>query len=115
MLQVFFGIPDAKQNVLDIFGKSRNTSLGHLDYTELFNPGTSQVYFDDLRKIISKYWDCFKNVLGSDQEKVLQYLKLINDSRADAHAKGNVDDDFQMLRLAFTFLETRLNEFAAEM
>ncbi len=69
------------------------------------------IYFDDLRKLISKYWDCFKNMLGPDQDKALQFLKLINEHRADAHAKELPEDEFQMLRIAFKFLEVRLKQF----
>jgi hypothetical protein len=111
MLQAFYGVADAKQKVLDVFGKSRNTSLAHLEYAELFSPEKGKIYFEDLRKIISKYWDCYKNVIGPDQDKVLQYLKLINEFRADAHAQQIPEDDFQMLRLAFGFFEAKLKEF----
>lgn len=111
VLQLFFGEADAKQKVLDVFGKPRNQSLSNLRYADLFSPEKGHIYFDDLRKLISKYWDCFKNMLGPDQDKALQHLKLINEHRADAHAKELPEDEFQMLRIAFKFLEERLKQF----
>ena len=113
MLQAFYGAPDAKQKVLDVFGSPRNAGLSHLDYPQLFSPERAQIYFEDLRKLISKHWDCFKNCIGPDKEKVLQYLKLVNEFRADAHAKQIPDDEFGMLRLAFGYLEAKLREFAS--
>ncbi|HEX7863015.1 MAG TPA: hypothetical protein VF773_21975 [Verrucomicrobiae bacterium] len=87
MLQAFFGAADARQKTLEIFGPNRATSVQSLDYAELFTPEKGHIYFEDLRKIISKYWDCFKHVVGPDKDKVLHFLKLINELRADAHAK----------------------------
>lgn len=111
LLQVFYGVADAKQKVLDIFGKPRNVSLSGLEYGDLFLTDKGHIYFEDLRKIISKYWECFKNVLGSDQSKVLRNIELINEFRSDAHAKTIAEDDFQMLRLAFSHLEEKLSQF----
>lgn len=111
ILLLFFGAADAKQKVLDVFGKPRNLTLSSLDYADLFSPEKGHIYFEDLRKIVSKYWDCFKNMLGPDQDKALQYLKIINEYRADAHAKVLPEDEFQMLRIAFKFLEERLKQF----
>lgn len=112
MLQAFFGAADAKQKVLDLFGKPRNASLAGLEYADLFSPNKGQIYFEDLRKLISKYWDCFKNILGPDQSKVLRHLGFINEFRADAHAKPIDNEEFQMARLAFGFFEERLKEFS---
>jgi sugar-specific transcriptional regulator TrmB len=111
MLQVFFGSSDAKSKVLDILGKARSTSLASLEYSDLFSPEKGLIYFEDLRKVISKYWDCFKNIIGPDQNKVLRHLEFINEFRADAHAKQIAEDDFQMARLSFTFFEDKLKEF----
>lgn len=111
MLQAFYGVATAKQKTLEIFGQSRSASLGHLDYTDLFSTERGQIFFEDLRKIVSKNWDCFKNVIGPDQEKVLNFLKHINEFRSDAHAKNISEDDFQMLRLAFNYFELKLKEF----
>jgi hypothetical protein len=112
MLQAFYGVANAKQKTLEIFGQSRTASLGHLDYADLFTAERGQIYFEDLRKIISKNWDCFKNVIGPDQEKVVNFLKHINEFRSDAHANNISDDDFQMLRLAFNYFDAKLKQFA---
>ncbi|KAF0179066.1 MAG: hypothetical protein FD161_1559 [Limisphaerales bacterium] len=112
MLQVFYGNADAKQKVLDIFGKARNTTLAGLEYSELFSPEKGQIYWEDLRKMISKHWDCFKHIIGPDQNKALRHLELINEHRADAHAKLIAEDDFQMLRLSFGFFEDKLKQFS---
>lgn len=112
MLQAFFGANDAKQKVLDVFGKPRNATLSCLEYSDLFSAENGQVYFEDLRKLLSKFWDCFKNILGPDQNKVLRNMEIINQYRSDAHAKPIDDDEFLMARLSFAFFEERLKEFS---
>ena len=112
LLQAFYGAAAAKQKVLDIFGAPRSTTLSSSDYADLFTAEKGQIYFEDLRKLISKFWECFKNILGPDQTKVLRHLETINQYRSDAHAKPIEDDEFQMVRLAFGFFEERLKEFS---
>ena len=112
MLQAFFGNSDAKQKVLDVFGKPRITTMAGLEYSDLFNAERGQIYLEDVKKLISKHWDCFKNIIGPDQNKALRHLELINEFRADAHAKQIGEDDFQMVRLSFGFFEEKLQEFS---
>jgi hypothetical protein len=112
-LLLFYGAADAKTKIVTILGKPRDVKAAGLDYAAVFSPDKLEIYFVDLRKIISKHWECFKNALGPDQAKTLQYLQLINEFRVDAHAKQIADDEFQMLRLAFAYFDEKLKELSA--
>ncbi len=110
-MRTMYGSVDARQKVLDIFGTPRMNQLSGIEYAELFSASKGQIYFDDLRKMISKHWDCFKNILGPDQNKTIHYLGMINEFRSDAHAKELSNDEFAMLRVCFNYIEEKVREF----
>jgi hypothetical protein len=68
-------------------GDPRKSKKSHLTYRDLFNPNLSQIYLEDLRKMISKEWQIFKNIFDGDQERFNSNLKAVNEYRADTHAK----------------------------
>lgn len=51
------------------------------DITRRLAESKGQIYPDDLRRLIAKHWDCFKNIIGTDQNKALRHLELINKFR----------------------------------
>ncbi len=88
------------------------TKYTGVSYNELFNSNITEIYFDDLRKIISKQWDVFEFILGRDKKRANEILTIINKYRYDAHAK-ELDDDlsFNLFRNAATQLENYINAF----
>ncbi len=107
-----YGEIEAKNIVLRIFGEPRKTKYTGVSYNELFNSNITEIYFDDLRKIISKQWDVFEFILGRDKKRANEILTIINKYRYDAHAK-ELDDDlsFNLFRNAATQLENYINAF----
>lgn len=110
-LQASKGSELAKKNVLDIFGEPRKSKLSHLNYSQLFDPNESEIYFLDLAKIISKEWDIFKHIFSRSKQDNFQKLDFINQSRVDAHAKNITDDEFVYFRLCMNRIEQDLDDF----
>jgi hypothetical protein len=100
----------ARQAILDIFGEPRKTKLSGLSYADLFDPEKSEIYFIDLAKIISKHWIVFKNSASSSKKEMYEHLDFINQSRAEAHAKGISDEQFAYFRVCISAIEKDLAE-----
>jgi len=111
VLQANYGQRDAKNKVLDIMGGKRKEKYNSLSYKELFNPNTVEIYFDDLRKIILKYWSSFENIFGKDKNKFHSNFDTINKYRIDAHAKKINNEEFMILRLCYSNIEKQVNNF----
>jgi len=111
VLQANYGVRDAKNKVLDIMGGKRKEKYNSLSYKELFNPNIVEIYFDDLRKIILKYWNYFENIFGKDKNKFHSNIDTINKYRIDAHAKKIDNEEFMILRLCFSNIEKQVNNF----
>ena len=111
-LQAAYGLPEAKQEFLDIFDKRRQQLYTHLSYADLFNPNACPIYFEDLRKIIVKRWELFKNVFTGDKNGFDQRMQVINKYRVDAHAKDLDMEQMQFFRISISHLEDRVQEFA---
>ena len=110
-LQSNFGKGDATKNFLDILGEPRKTKYLGLSYNELFNCNECELYFEDLRKTIIKYYDCFKNIFGSNKDDIDEKLKTINKYRADAHAKTITKDQMGYFRLCISLIEEKVLDF----
>lgn len=109
-LKSYYGEADARAKVLDIMGEPRKTRNGGLSYSKLFDGNVSGLLFSDFEKLINKYWDCFKNLLGPDKQELLRSLDNINKLRVDAHAKTITTEEMQLFRLCADKFETLLNE-----
>jgi len=101
----------ARSCVISLLGEPRASRVGGLAYIDLFDGNKSGIFFTDLIKIISKEWDCFKNIFGRNKEECLDQLKVINDMRIDAHAKTITDTEFQIFRLCAEKVESTLQVF----
>jgi hypothetical protein len=110
-LQSHYGIYDAREKVLKILGQPRRSKSSSLSYAELFDGNKSKILFSDLPKIITKHWDCFKNILGSDKDEVNLYLNKINKMRKDAHANNIEKDEMQLFRVYMGNIEEKINKF----
>jgi hypothetical protein len=101
----------ATQAVVAIFGEPRASKCASLKFADLFNGNKSGIYFSDLSKLISKHWDCFKNVFGPNKDEAVRNLELLNQLRADAHAKAITEAEFQVFRMAAERVERVVEEF----
>lgn len=110
-LQSSFGKGDATQKFLEILGEPRKTKCIALSYSELFTCNECELYFEDMRKVIIKYYDCFKNIFGANKDDVDEKLKAINKHRADAHAKNITKDQMDYFRLCISAIEEKVFEF----
>lgn len=117
-LEIHLGMAKATEAVLAILGKK--DELQGLSYDQLFEARISRIYFEDLRKIIVKHWERFKNIFGGDQSKFERaiealpafemMMKALND-RPDAHAKEVIDTQFALVRACFDMLENSVKRF----
>lgn len=95
----------AKEAVLDILGGKRKENYKSKDFNELFDPNLSEIYFEDLRKIISKEWKSFENIFSSSKKETFDSLGFVNKYRSDAHAKEISLDEFTLFRLGISKIE----------
>lgn len=110
-LMAQMGESAARTTVTALLGEPRSSRLAGLSYADLFDGNKSGIYFSDLVKLVSKAWDCFKNVFGSNKEECLRQLNTVNDLRVDAHAKEITEAEFQMFRVSAERIEVALRAF----
>jgi len=106
-----FGKEQANQIVLDIMGGWRKIRYNDISYNDLFNPSLSDIYFDDLRKIILKKWDIFKNIFETDMTELDSKLTAINKYRYDAHAKPITRNQMAYFRASISSIEEITDNF----
>lgn len=109
-----FGEAEAKKKILSILGASAEHKYYAYSLKEVLDPNKAQIYFEDLRKIISKHWDEFKHIFGNDNETFNSYMKNINKYRADAHAKDISDDEMSEFRISASKIEKFIKDFLEE-
>jgi len=110
ILKAHFGNA-AKETFLQVISPpARKERLAERSQDEIFD-GKAELYFEDLRKIVLKHWDNFGKTFGEDRFTFDQYMRFINDKRADAHAKDLGDDDLALLHIACNWLQSRADEF----
>lgn len=110
-LQVQFGKSEATNKYLSILGEPRKSQYLSNSYNELFDAKTCQIYFEDIRKTIIKYYDHFKNIFGSNKEEFDHKMQSINKYRSDAHAKDITKEEMDVFRLCMAYIENKIEEF----
>lgn len=110
-LKSMYGEDLAKEAVLDVLGKNRKQDYLSKGYNDLFDPNSSTIFFEDLRKIISKEWSSFANIFAKSKKETFDTLGFINKYRADAHAKDITLDEFTMFRLSMVKIEEDICEY----
>ena len=110
-LRASYGKSEAAEFILAIFGNPRKSRYSGFEYNDLFDASKVEIYLEDLRKIINKHWEVFKHIFGKDKETYNQRMKILNSSRADAHAKPIDEEMFQLFRLCTTKLEDQIADF----
>lgn len=92
-------------------GGRRKNELNRLAFEDLFDPNKSEIYWEDLRKIIHKHWDLFKNIFAGNQQDFDLKMHFINKMRADAHAKTVNKDDMQYFRVCMSSIENLVEDY----
>lgn len=110
LLRANRGASQAKEDVLNIFGGKRKTTLTKLSYDDLFDASKSEIYFSDLSKIISKHWPVFNNTFETAKHDMFSQLEFINASRNDAHAKDLTAEQFSYFRICMDSIESDLEK-----
>jgi hypothetical protein len=110
-LQSHYGAPTSKTYVLEILGGKRKDNCHSLSFSEIFDGNKSKILFTDLIKIVSKYWDCFKNIFGPNKDAFLLSLTSINETRKDAHANQITLEEMQVFRLNINKIEDHISNF----
>ncbi|GJM78706.1 hypothetical protein HMSSN139_12020 [Paenibacillus sp. HMSSN-139] len=75
---------------------------------DLLNPNKSEIYFDDLRRIVVKYWSVYDNIFTMEKQDFDSMMSAINRFRADAHAKQITDDQMDFFRVCITTIENKI-------
>jgi hypothetical protein len=110
-LSAAIGEINAKANVLDLFGEPRKNKYYAYSLKDVFNPNKSEIYFEDLKKIINKNWANFEHIFGRDKEGFSTYMAAINKYRVEAHAKEITDDEMSYFRVCATKIETYIDNY----
>jgi hypothetical protein len=105
------GKEQANQIVLGIMGGWREKRYKDNSYNDLFDPSLTDIYFDDLRKIMIKKWDFFKNIFEMDKTELDSKLTAINKYRYDAHAKPITKNQMAYFRASISSIEEITDNF----
>lgn len=92
-------------------GESRKSKYYSSTLKDVLNANKSEVYLEDIRKIIAKDWILFENIFGKDKEGFNTYMTAVNKYRADSHAKEILDQDMQYFRVCATKLENYIQAY----
>jgi hypothetical protein len=110
-LQAKYGQSKSKEVVLDVMGGCRKERYKDSTYNELFDANKTNIYFEDLRKIMSKHWEDFKYIFEMDKQEFNQKMETINKNRCDAHAKEINLNEMTYFRLCISDIEEKCNNF----
>lgn len=105
------GENEAKKIVLKIMGTDRERKYYSKRLKEIFDGDKSIIYFDDLRKIVSKEWNNFENIFGKNKSEFDTYMTNVNKYRKDAHAKSISDDEMSLFRVSISKLEEYIENY----
>jgi hypothetical protein len=106
-----YGASDGREKVLAMLEERRRERLSLKDFNALMDGNVSEIYFDDLRKIILKYWGDFEVIFKKDKGKFDTYMQFINSNRIDAHAKDISDDDLGVLLIGLRWLTAAVKDY----
>jgi hypothetical protein len=111
-LMAQYGSIKAKEMVLNLMGGKRKETYSVSSYNDIFNPNKSIIFFDDLRKIVNRYWDDFKNIFNIDKPEFDSMMVAINKYRIDAHAKEITKQEMEYFRVCISNLEKKIKDFS---
>ncbi len=111
VLKSNLGENEAKVKTLDVLGSPRNIKYFSHTLKDIYNPNKSEIYFEDLRKIINKDWAFFENIFGKNKGDFNTYMEAINKYRADSHAKEISEHEMQYFRVCALKIEKFVEDF----
>ncbi len=112
VLKIAVGKGRVQGVVLSALPTGRRDKLATFSGDELLDRDQSPLFLLELVEIVNKNWEPFQNVFDARKEKVISALRDINDfGRPDCHAKLVGKDEFQQLRLHFSFLEKQIEDW----
>lgn len=103
-LRLEYGIQKAAGKALEHLGEGRRSELIRFAYDQMWD----EMYFGDLVAIVEGEWSAFSKWFSAKKDELLQWLRHINRSRADAHARRLSEEDLAYLRICFRRLEEEL-------
>jgi len=106
-----YGKAVATAHYLAILGDPRKSNYVGTNYNDLFDARVSDIYLEDVRKVIYKHYDLFKHILGGNKEDVNIKMQFINKYRSDAHAKEITKTEMEVFRNSIIYLESKLEDF----
>ncbi len=106
-----YGENEAKKIVLRIMGTERERKYYSKKLKEIFDGNQSIIYFEDLRKIVSKEWLVFENIFEKNKHEFETFMSNVNKYRKDAHAKDINEDEMALFRVAITKLENYIDNY----
>ena len=106
-----FGEIETKNKVLDVFGNPRKSKYYTYTLKDIFNPNKSEIYFEDLRKIIAKEWSSFEHIFGRDKESFNVNMNCINKYRVDSHAKNISNEEMLYFRANISKIESYIEQY----
>lgn len=113
VLKMSYGKKRASEKALTAIPSSRRNSIADTNIDNILHKDNSPLYFIDLKNIISREWSIFENTFDVEKKKVEIVLEDINKfGRPDAHAKSIKRNEFDQLRLHFSYLESIIEEWA---
>ena len=112
-MRTLLGEEIAKQQVLAKHDAKKRAKYVVLPYKDLFDANKHEIYLDDLRELMRRYWEAgFRNIFVEDVDKFNSRMILLNSiGRSDAHAKNVPDSDMQSFRGAISWLEEKIQEY----
>lgn len=107
------GEDELKRQMLGKHDSNKRRKYINLSCADLFNPDKHEIYFNDLRELMSKHWEpTFRNIFNEDVEKFNSRMILLNSvGRSDTHMKDVKDHDMQTFRGAMTWLEEKVKTY----
>jgi hypothetical protein len=110
-LKASFGKKLASEKVVAAIPEKRRDSIPNKEIDHTLHVDNSPLFFLDLRNIILREWEIFKNIFEIEKSKLEVVLDEINEGRIDAHSKTTDEDQFTQLRLHFKRVEKILEDW----
>lgn len=110
-LRTMYGEELAKVAILDVLGDKRKKEYKLKNLNELFDPNLSVIFFEDLRKVISKEWTSFEHIFDTSKRATFESMGFINKYRSDAHAKDISTDEFILFRISIAKVEKDITTY----
>lgn len=110
LLKVVYGERDAKSRLLAIMkNSSQRDKCSDLKFDEIFTD-KGELYFLDIKDIIIKNWELFKNTFRDNKPEFQVSMDAANKYRIDSHARDITKDNFRYVMPKLVWLHNCLYE-----